>query len=56
MGSAIGNALCCCGGVIGNCIGEKYGEEAVKKFGLQKKAGKVNCRLRSGENSRVPRF
>ena len=44
LGSVIGNALCCCGGVIGNCVGEKYGEEAVKRSGLQKNVGKVNYR------------
>ena len=42
LGSAVGNSICCCcGGIIGNCIGEKYGERAVNRSGLQERAGKV---------------
>ena len=43
LGSAVGNSICCCcGGIIGNCIGEKYGERAVNRSGLQERAGKVS--------------
>ena len=42
LGSVLGNSICCCcGGIIGTCIGEKYGEKAVKGSGLQGKAGQV---------------